>query len=315
MPRKDYTSGQYAGTNPAWDMQRLYSELMDAIDRVPELGVARVIGILDDWTGRGISAKNAMKWKRIIQQAFETGRWGGIRNDPAAAVQKAVTDFILAGSGMAANPGRRQPRMEAHIQTMANLMNEDGGYRMDIDASTISLIKLFTDRGYVVSVNEGFGPYDAGMADAGMAPEEDEMGMDTGMEEPPCEAQCPVAELIAWARENGCPEELCMAAEEAQGGEGPIDGMPPEGPVDEMPPVDAADETQLLGMESKQKPSAGLTKKQKSNVAKKAAAGKDIGKKGKGFKKVEAAAKKSGAKDPAAVAGAAMWKNIPRGKK
>jgi hypothetical protein len=56
------------------------------------------------------------------------------------------------------------------------------------------------------------------------------------------------------------------------------------------------------------KPSAGLTKKEKSAVVKKAKAGEDIGKKGKGFEKVEKAAKKSGAKDPKAVAGAALWK-------
>ena len=59
-----------------------------------------------------------------------------------------------------------------------------------------------------------------------------------------------------------------------------------------------------------QKPSAGLSKKEKSAVVKKAKAGKDIGKPGKGFAKVEKAAKKSGAKDPKAVAAAAMWKNI-----
>jgi len=58
------------------------------------------------------------------------------------------------------------------------------------------------------------------------------------------------------------------------------------------------------------KPSAGLSKEKKSEVVKKAKAGGDIGKPGKGFAKVEKAAKKSGAKDPKAVAAAAMWKNI-----
>ena len=60
------------------------------------------------------------------------------------------------------------------------------------------------------------------------------------------------------------------------------------------------------------KPSAGLTKKEKSATVKKVKAGKDIGKAGKGFAKVEKAAKKGGAKDPKAVAAAAMWKNLPR---
>lgn len=59
-------------------------------------------------------------------------------------------------------------------------------------------------------------------------------------------------------------------------------------------------------------PSAGLSAKKKSNVVKKAKAGGDIGKSGKGFEKVVSAAKKSGAKDPEAVAAAAMWKNIKR---
>jgi hypothetical protein len=58
------------------------------------------------------------------------------------------------------------------------------------------------------------------------------------------------------------------------------------------------------------KPSAGMTKKAKSAVAKKAHAGKDIGKKGKGFEKVEKAAEKEyGSKEAGQkVAAAAMWK-------
>ena len=63
---------------------------------------------------------------------------------------------------------------------------------------------------------------------------------------------------------------------------------------------------------NEKKPSAGLSKKKKSATVKKAKKGGDIGKPGKGFKKVAAAAKKGGAKDPEAVAAAAMWKNIPR---
>lgn len=61
-----------------------------------------------------------------------------------------------------------------------------------------------------------------------------------------------------------------------------------------------------------EKPSAGLTKKQKRKIVKKAKAGKDIGKPGKGFEKVKKAAEKSGAKDPEAVAAAAMWKSAKR---
>ena len=59
------------------------------------------------------------------------------------------------------------------------------------------------------------------------------------------------------------------------------------------------------------KPSAGLSKKEKSDVVKDAKAGKDIGKKGKGFEKVaDKAAKEYGSKEAGKkVAAAAMWKN------
>jgi hypothetical protein len=65
-------------------------------------------------------------------------------------------------------------------------------------------------------------------------------------------------------------------------------------------------------MEEAAKPSAGLSKEKKSSVVKAAKTGKDIGKPGKNFDKVAAAAKKGGAKDPKAVAAAAMWKNVKK---
>ena len=63
-------------------------------------------------------------------------------------------------------------------------------------------------------------------------------------------------------------------------------------------------------MDEKKKPSAGMTKKEKSAVSKKAHAGEDIGKKGKGFEKVAKAAEKQyGSKEAGQkVAAAAMWK-------
>lgn len=62
--------------------------------------------------------------------------------------------------------------------------------------------------------------------------------------------------------------------------------------------------------EDEEKPSAGLSKKKKSAVAKKARAGGDIGKKGKGFAKVAKAA--GGGEKGQKIAAAAMWKNIKR---
>lgn len=80
--------------------------------------------------------------------------------------------------------------------------------------------------------------------------------------------------------------------------------------------IDAQDFKILKGQKKKEvseeKPSAGLSKEKKSEVVKAAKAGKDIGKKGKGFKEIEKKAKESGADNPKAVAGAAMWKNIKR---
>jgi hypothetical protein len=66
--------------------------------------------------------------------------------------------------------------------------------------------------------------------------------------------------------------------------------------------------------EAKKKPSTGLTKKQKSAVSKKAHAGKDIGKKGKGFEKVAKAGEEQyGSKEAGErVAAAAMWKNAAK---
>ena len=67
---------------------------------------------------------------------------------------------------------------------------------------------------------------------------------------------------------------------------------------------------QMLEARRKTNPSAGLSQKQKSAVVKKAKAGKDIGKKGKGF---EALAKKAGGGEKGKrIAAAAMWKNIKR---
>jgi hypothetical protein len=63
-------------------------------------------------------------------------------------------------------------------------------------------------------------------------------------------------------------------------------------------------------MEEAEKPSTGLSAAKKSAVAKKAHAGKDIGKKGKGFEKIAQAA--GGGEKGQKIAAAAMWKNVKR---
>ena len=65
--------------------------------------------------------------------------------------------------------------------------------------------------------------------------------------------------------------------------------------------------------EAKKKASAGMTKKEKSAVAKKAHAGKDIGKKGKGFEKLAKAA--GGGEKGKKIAAASMWKSQAKLKK
>ena len=70
-------------------------------------------------------------------------------------------------------------------------------------------------------------------------------------------------------------------------------------------------------MATTKKPSAGLSQKQKSSVAKKASAGKNIGKSGPGtgFKNLVSKLKGQGKSSESAkkIAAAAMWKNIKRG--
>ena len=75
-----------------------------------------------------------------------------------------------------------------------------------------------------------------------------------------------------------------------------------------------SESTSLVDMLNETKPSTGLTKKQKSNIVKKAEAGKNIEKKGKEFKKVAAkASKEYGSKEAGQkVAAAAMWKNAAK---
>jgi len=63
------------------------------------------------------------------------------------------------------------------------------------------------------------------------------------------------------------------------------------------------------------RPSAGLSAKKKSRIVSEARAGKDIGKKGKGFSAVAAKAAKQYGSAAAGrrVAAASMWRSIKRG--
>ena len=61
------------------------------------------------------------------------------------------------------------------------------------------------------------------------------------------------------------------------------------------------------------RPSAGMSKKARSSVVKQAKAGKDIGKKGKSFAKVAAAA--GGGIKGRKIAAAQMWRSLAKKKK
>jgi hypothetical protein len=124
-------------------------------------------------------------------------------------------------------------------------------------------------------------------------------------------------DIPAWIQDHitNAANYISQAADnyhEYNGGEHDMDELP-DGTV-EVPAGDAEDLDMTLQsmmedlLEAKKKPSAGLSKKQKSAIVKKAKSGKDMGKKGKGFEKIVKAAKKSGADNPEAVAGAAFWK-------
>ena len=83
-----------------------------------------------------------------------------------------------------------------------------------------------------------------------------------------------------------------------------------ESPKGESCPVHGMKE---CSMEESAKPSAGMTKKEKSATVKDAKAGKDIGKPGKSFDKV--AKKAGGGEKGEKIAAAAMWKNKAKAMK
>jgi len=71
-----------------------------------------------------------------------------------------------------------------------------------------------------------------------------------------------------------------------------------------------------LYRKSKKKPSAGLSRKEKSATVKAARAGKDIGKKGKMFSKIaaKAASRYGSAERGEKVAGSILWKHKAKGR-
>lgn len=69
-----------------------------------------------------------------------------------------------------------------------------------------------------------------------------------------------------------------------------------------------------FSLNEKKKPSEGFSKKEKSDIVKKARSGKDIGKRGKNFNIVaKKAAKQYGSEEIGKkVSAAAMWKNLTK---
>ena len=101
-----------------------------------------------------------------------------------------------------------------------------------------------------------------------------------------------------------------FANQENQPGQGDrMDGTAPKAYAD-MNEAVADLFAQYRDFVSEGKPSAGMSAKEKSSLAKKASAGKDIGKPGKSFDKV--AAKAGGGEKGKKIAAAAMWKNAAK---
>lgn len=99
-------------------------------------------------------------------------------------------------------------------------------------------------------------------------------------------------------------------------GIGYTEDHPGLGPTKEVTGKYKSSGMEPVKLNESKKPSSGLTKKEKSTIAKKAKAGKDIGEKGKGFEKIaKTASKEYGSKEAGQkVAAAAMWKNAAHKK-
>jgi len=163
-PNRDYT--QVPG-NPAHYFKQHLEDIEHDMKMSPELGKARILGVLDRYAEHGgMARENAERVKMDIEKAYETGNWGGIRNDPAMAMLQRIYNFVLGAidrnlSASAGIPGKmgRQPKglqvnpHEARIRTMANLMLDDANDGYPLCRDTREIVEMAIRHGFVVEVN------------------------------------------------------------------------------------------------------------------------------------------------------------------
>jgi len=271
--RPDYTQQQ---DNPAWEMRSILQHLNTIIETEPELALARITGIIDDWLEQGgISPEEAHGFKRNLATAQETGRWSGITNNPAGAMQMVVYNFVMQAMNpdlqvLNTNAKFRRKGMglgmeDISIRTMANLMTEDGEYRIDMSHEMMECIRFINKQGCEVVFKEDLMGFDEPPNAGAEGGEPVDVTMGAGEEPTPGGimmsvevtteegAGSAVASMLDWAETNGCPQELCDAVRDEIGDEAPHDE---EIPGEEIP-GDEAPEPVTPGGEIEAPPGAG----------------------------------------------------------
>lgn len=246
--------------NPYYEIHQILKELESAAEFAPELAVARVKDIIDSYIGHGISRKNAMRFKRDLDQALEEGRRGHVSGK--MAVIKVIYDHLLGGWGMGVTGVRRE---NAEIATIANLINEDGEV-INLPPMIREIIRNANNHGFVVEAfYDGTGPEGEGpMTGRGMGTCPDEIpDLEAGMFDVPGEE--PIAEpsdvetermeyaafeeLLAWAQANGCPPEICERARLALASEGEEAGIEEPSEVESEVPMGGEPEVAMGRMQ------------------------------------------------------------------
>lgn len=137
-PTRDLS--QQAG-NPTHAIQQSYHQLM-AIQDPQELQQA-ALELVKPMVGRGISDQNFRKFVQRLNVAAQRGIQG---------MQKYLSDFMLAGSGMGVigGGGRQMARESLDIATIANLITEDADIIADYTPAQLQLKQLVESYGYRV---------------------------------------------------------------------------------------------------------------------------------------------------------------------
>ena len=167
--------------NPAFELRQLYEELMsigpDTIHGDPnspeakqaaELLANRAIGIARAFSGKGMSVQHCRQFEMAVRGAVQ-------RNKALDNVKSLITNFVMAAAGEGVlyigrqgggpSPGFnsrpegfgsgpvRVPE-SAEINTLANLMNEDGGYKVELTKELRDILKIANHYGFEINIAE-----------------------------------------------------------------------------------------------------------------------------------------------------------------